>query len=211
MEDTQGKDYHLAIKLEEAELRLVLGDLTEYGSDALVNAANSELAPGGGVCGAIHRKGGAAIADECREIVRSTGRIPPGQAVATAAGRLRAHYVIHAVGPIWRGGHAGEAEALASCYRSSLRVADELKLRSIAFPAISTGIYGYPLDQAAEVAIAALIESLSRARHVRQASVVLLDASALEAFTRAALRWQEKAAGSFSRASLELREQIRAR
>ena len=199
-EHSPAKDHRLAIKLERAELRLVLGDLTEYPSDAIVNAANSELAPGGGVCGAIHRKGGPAIADQCREIVRTRGRIPPGEAVATTAGNLKARYVIHAVGPIWQGGRAGEAKALAACYLSSLRVADELELRGIAFPAISTGIYGYPLDPAAEVAVSALIKGLSQARHVREASVVLFDNSALEAFTRAA-RLQEKGAGSSSRAS----------
>ena len=149
------------------------GDITQYPADAIVNAANSEFLPGGGVCGAIHRAGGPAIAEECRRIRSECGSLSPGRVVATTAGRLQAKYVIHAVGPVWHGGDQGEADALSSCYRESMRIADELKLHSIAFPAISTGIFGYPLEQAAWVAIPTMIESLRSAKHLVLVSVVL--------------------------------------
>ena len=129
------------------------GDITHQKTDAIVNAANSSLLGGGGVDGAIHRAGGPAILEACREIVGRIGRLAAGQAVATPAGRLLARYVIHTVGPFWSGGKHGEAETLASCHRESIRIADELQLASIAFPAISTGAYRYPVDQASQVAI----------------------------------------------------------
>jgi|SRR5579864_242787 len=177
----------LSLKIgDRGELRLLCGDITRYPADAIVNAANSELEPGGGVCGAIHRKGGARIAEECRKIVRERGRVAPGAAATTTAGNLEAKYVIHAVGPVWRGGSAGESDALASCYRASVRIADDLNLHSIAFPAISTGIYGYPLDQASGAAIPALIEALREARRVALVSLVLFDESAFDAFARTA-------------------------
>jgi len=180
---------HSVLHLEvgnSAEIQLLAGDVTEIPADAIVNAANSELEPGGGVCGAIHRKGGPVIAEECRKIVRQRGPIPPGQAAATTAGNLPAKYVIHAVGPIWRGGSAGEPETLAGAYRSSVQIAEELKLHSVAFPAISTGIYGYPLEEAAKIAVAALTQALQRTEHVRLASIVLFNQSALDTFARVA-------------------------
>ncbi len=177
------------------EVRLVRGDITHYPSDAIVNAANSELLPGGGVCGAIHRAGGPAIAEECRRIRSERGSLSPGQAVATTAGRLWAAYVIHAVGPIWNGGHNREAEALSSCYCESMRIADELKLRSIAFPAISTGIFGYPVEPAARVAIPTVIERLRAAKHLEVVSIVLFDKRMLDAFATAAFA-QRKAASA---------------
>jgi O-acetyl-ADP-ribose deacetylase (regulator of RNase III) len=134
------------------QIDVVQGDLTRETVDAVVNAANEALAPGGGVCGAIHRRGGPAIAAECARI----GHCPTGGAVATTAGDLPARFVIHAVGPVWRGGGAGEAELLASAYRSSLDEAARVGARSVAFPAISTGIYGYPLEAATAVAVAAV-------------------------------------------------------
>lgn len=134
------------------QIDAVQGDLTQEAVDAIVNAANEALAPGGGVCGAIHRRGGPSIAEECRQI----GHCPTGGAVTTTGGDLPARFVIHAVGPVWRGGGAGEAELLASAYRSSLEEAARVGARSIAFPAISTGIYGYPLEAATEVAVAAV-------------------------------------------------------
>lgn len=133
-------------------LECARGDITQEHVDAIVNAANSELAPGGGVCGAIHRAGGPEIWDECRRL----GGCATGGAVATTGGKLPARHVIHAVGPVWRGGGAGEAELLASAYRSSLTEAARVGARSIAFPAISTGIYGYPLDAATRVAVTAV-------------------------------------------------------
>jgi O-acetyl-ADP-ribose deacetylase (regulator of RNase III) len=125
---------------EKMQIDLVQGDITKEDVDAIVNAANEALAPGGGVCGAIHRRGGPSIAEECQRI----GHCPTGGAVATTAGDLPARFVIHAVGPVWRGGGAGEPELLASAYRSSLEEAVRVGARSVAFPAISTGIYGYP-------------------------------------------------------------------
>ena len=133
-------------------LEAVKGDITEEPVDAIVNAANESLAAGSGVCGAIHAAGGPTIAEACRR----AGRCSTGQAVATTAGRLPARWVIHAVGPVWRGGGEGEAELLASAYRASLDEAARVGARSVAFPAISTGIYGYPLEAASEVAVAAV-------------------------------------------------------
>ncbi len=157
------------------------GDITREQTDAIVNAANSSLLGGGGVDGAIHRTGGPAILEACREIVGRIGRLPAGQAVATPAGRLSARYVIHTVGPFWGGGNRGEAETLASCHRESIRVADELQLASIAFPAISTGAYRYPVGQASQVAITSAAEALQKASHVREVRFVLFDN---EAFTQ---------------------------
>ena len=134
------------------QIEVVQGDLTQQAVDAIVNAANEALAPGGGVCGAIHRRGGPSIAAECARI----GHCPTGGAVATTAGELPARFVIHAVGPVWRGGAAGEADLLGSAYRSSLDEAARVGARSVAFPAISTGIYGYPLEEATAVAVSAV-------------------------------------------------------
>ena len=167
------------------------GDITRETCDAIVNAANSSLLGGGGVDGAIHRAGGPAILEACKAIVARQGRLPAGHAVATPAGRLSAKYVIHTVGPIWSGGQQREAETLASCHAESIRVADELQLQTIAFPAISTGIYGYPLDQAAEIAVASAAQALERASHVREVKFVLFDAAALQQFCRVAKVYAE--------------------
>jgi O-acetyl-ADP-ribose deacetylase (regulator of RNase III) len=137
------------------ELIARVADITTLDTDAIVNAANESLAPGGGVCGAIHRAAGAELARACAAI----GHCPTGEARITPGFRLPARYVIHAVGPIWRGGGEGEAELLASAYRSAMRLAAEHGLRSIAFPAISTGIYGYPLEEATPTAVAAVRET----------------------------------------------------
>ena len=141
----------------------VVGDLTTQNVDAIVNAANEALAPGGGVCGAIRRSGGDEIFDEC---ARLKGCVT-GDAKATSAGRLAARYVVHAVGPVWRGGGEGEAELLASAHRRALEVAEELGCRSVAFPALSTGIYGYPAEQAAPVAVGTVRELAERFDEVR--------------------------------------------
>lgn len=183
-------DYVVMLRVgDPGEVRLIRGDITEYHSDAIVNAANSDLLPGGGVCGAIHFKGGPEIARECGRLLRLDGPVPPGGAVATTAGRLTAKHVIHAVGPVWEGGFRGEAEILASAYQESIDVADNLKLASIAFPAISTGIYGYPLKEAAEISVATLAESVKAARHVVLASIVLFDRKTLDTFASAALNF----------------------
>jgi len=134
-------------------LRLVVGDITRVPVDIIVNAANSALAGGGGVDGAIHRAGGPSIMEELRAIRREIGSCPTGSAVATGAGALPARWVFHAVGPIYRDGKHGEAELLASCYRTCLRMAEERKAASISFPSISTGVYRYPVSEAASVAL----------------------------------------------------------
>jgi O-acetyl-ADP-ribose deacetylase (regulator of RNase III) len=133
-------------------LSVECGDITAIEADAVVNAANSGLMGGGGVDGAIHRAGGPAILEECRALRRSRypDGLPAGSAVETTAGRLRAKYVIHTVGPVWRGGRSGEPETLASCYAESMGLAARLGLQSIAFPAVSTGVYGYPRERAAK-------------------------------------------------------------
>src|SRR5215470_1212956 len=152
MQVPAANDYIVMVSVGDPDnLRLEQGDIAKEAADAIVNAANSELLAGAGVCGAILRAGGPAIADDCRRIRSEHGRVPPGQAVATTAGNLKARYVIHTVGPIWRGGQANEAETLASCYRESIRLADGLNCTSIAFPAISTGVFGYPIESAAWV------------------------------------------------------------
>jgi O-acetyl-ADP-ribose deacetylase (regulator of RNase III) len=161
-------------------------DLTNETTDAIVNAANSSLLGGGGVDGAIHRAGGPAILAECRQIVGRIGTLLAGKAVITTGGRLAAKYVIHTVGPIYRGGQLGEAEALASCHRESLRLADEQGLSSMAFPAISTGAYGYPVNEAAPIAISSSLEALSTAKHVTLCRFVLFDISTVRAYERAA-------------------------
>jgi len=146
------------------ELVATIVDITTLDTDAIVNAANEALAPGGGVCGAIHRAAGPELARACAAI----GGCPTGEARLTPGFRLPARYVIHAVGPVWRGGGAGEAALLASAYRSSLRLADGHGLESIAFPAISTGIYGYPIDLAAAVALSSVRSALQQAAAVRE-------------------------------------------
>ncbi len=161
------------------------GDITKETTDAIVNAANSELLPGGGVCGAIHRAGGPKIAEECARLRAQRGDVRPGGAVATTGGKLPAKYVIHAVGPVWQGGGHREAEALASCYRESIRVAEELGLKSIAFPAISTGIFGYPLQPAADVAVSAIAEALASSNKLIEARMVVFDDVAFAVFASA--------------------------
>lgn len=142
------------------EVSIVQGDITRQFTDAIVNAANPSLMGGGGVDGAIHRAGGPAILDACREIVARRGRLPTGQAVITTGGNLRSRYVIHTVGPVWRGGEANEAELLRSAYYECLKLATENQLASISFPCISTGAYGYPVDEAAITALYTVVSFL---------------------------------------------------
>jgi O-acetyl-ADP-ribose deacetylase (regulator of RNase III) len=167
-------------------LKLVTGDITRVPADAIVNAANSALAGGGGVDGAIHRAGGPSIMAELDAIRARIGRCPTGSAVATAAGALPARYVFHAVGPLYRDGQHGEPELLASCYRKCFELAEECGARSLSFPAISTGVYGYPLRKAAAIAVGEVARQLERADSVLQeATFVLFDQRAYDAFAEA--------------------------
>jgi O-acetyl-ADP-ribose deacetylase len=152
-------------------LELVQGDITREETDAIVNAANSGLLGGGGVDGAIHRAGGPVILEQCRKI----GGCPTGQAVITSGGRLKARFVIHTVGPVYRDGHHGEAELLASAYHNSLALAKERSLKSIAFPSISTGIYGYPVADAARIALGVIRETTKNSGSLEVVRFVLFD------------------------------------
>ena len=148
----------MKIIINKTVISLVKGDITLQKTDAIVNAANSGLLGGGGVDGAIHRAGGPAILEECKKIVNKRGRLPAGQAVMTTGGNLAAGYVIHTVGPVWQGGNRNEASILSSAYTESLRLAEKNNLTSISFPSISTGAYGYPLKEAANVAVNAIVK-----------------------------------------------------
>lgn len=169
-----------------AALTLVHGDVTRQRVDAIANAANEGLVGGGGVDGAIHRAGGPSIMAECDRIRRERGGCPTGTAVVTTAGELPAKAVIHTAGPRWRGGARGEPELLASCYRSCLDLAERGGYRTIAFPSISTGIYGYPIDEAARVAIATVGRRLTAAPgRFDEVRFVLFSAQDLAVYTAA--------------------------
>lgn len=167
-------------------IEMVRGDITLEATDAIVNAANSSLLGGGGVDGAIHRAGGPAILEECRRIRDERGSLPPGEAVITSAGRLACRHVIHTVGPVWRGGGEAEAETLARCYRSSMALAAEHGLRSISFPSISTGAFGFPVAKAAAVAVRAVRSLLAEGSPLELVRFVLYSAADLDVY-RAAL------------------------
>ncbi|HYL14664.1 MAG TPA: O-acetyl-ADP-ribose deacetylase [Terriglobales bacterium] len=172
-------------------------DITKETTDAIVNAANSSLLGGGGVDGAIHRAGGPAILAECKRIVAEIGRLPAGRAVITTGGRLPTKYVVHTVGPVYGGGSRGEAATLASCHHESIRVADEHAVKSVAFPAISTGAYGYPLHEAAPIAVTAVLDALRSSTHVNHVRFVLFDVTTLRAFARAAEKLHEQNPSSY--------------
>ncbi len=163
---------------------LVKGDITREQTDAIVNAANAHLAGGGGVDGAIHRAGGPALMEACRTI----GGCPTGSAVITTAGRLKARFVIHAVGPVYRDGKHGEDRLLAGAYAASLELAFRHNLRSIAFPAISTGIYGYPIDEAAHIALSTVIGFLRARQGLSLVRFVLFSDNDLAVYERTLLR-----------------------
>lgn len=171
------------------KLGLHVGDITMVRADAIVNAANSELRGGGGVDGAIHRAGGPSIMAELAEIRRRMVGCPPGDAVCTGAGNLPAQWVFHAVGPVYRGGTHGEEALLRRCYRRCIELAHERGARTITFPAISTGVYSYPVNAAAEVAVRAVADSLRWGNTgVAAATFVLFDHGTYQAFERAADR-----------------------
>ncbi|MEP7367438.1 MAG: O-acetyl-ADP-ribose deacetylase [Acidobacteriota bacterium] len=169
-----------------ARLVLLKGDITKLPADAIANAANSQLAGGGGVDGAIHRAGGPAIMRELDAIRAAAGGCPTGSAVATSAGQLSAKYVFHAVGPVWHGGQRGEPELLASAYQKCLDLAEERAVKTLAFPSISTGVYGYPVHEAAHIAVACVARHLDAGTaSLREVSFVLFDAATLAAYESA--------------------------
>jgi len=170
--------------INKTKLIVIQGDITQQSCDAIVNAANSALMGGGGVDGAIHRAGGPTILEECKKIVAQQGRLPTGKAVATTGGNLKAKRVIHTVGPVWRGGDHEEPGLLASAYRESLSLAVREGLSSIAFPSLSTGAYGYPVDAAAGVALRECVEFLKREDSLKEVVFVLFDARTYEIFAR---------------------------
>ncbi|MGC8636050.1 MAG: O-acetyl-ADP-ribose deacetylase [Thermoprotei archaeon] len=172
----------MEVSVGGCRLVLKMGDITEEDTEAIVNAANSSLMGGGGVDGAVHAKGGKRIDEECAEIRRTLypRGLPPGKAVITSGGRLKARYVIHTVGPIWRGGTVGEQRTLYSAYRSSLELAVKKGISSVSFPAISTGAYGYPMRQALEVAIDAITSFLKENGRPKEVRLVLYNRSDLE-------------------------------
>lgn len=170
----------MEVKINSSKLVLVKGDITEEETDAIVNAANSHLAGGGGVDGAIHRAGGPEIMEECKKI----GSCPTGSAVMTTAGDLKAWRVIHAVGPVYKDGTQSEPELLASAYRTSLKLASDEGLTSISFPSISTGAYGYPVEKAAEVALRTVIDFLKEDENIKHVRFVLFSDEDLDIYER---------------------------
>ncbi|MBV9864669.1 MAG: O-acetyl-ADP-ribose deacetylase [Abitibacteriaceae bacterium] len=169
----------MQMTIGSTQLELVQGDITRQDTDAIVNAANERLAGGGGVDGAIHRAGGPQIMEECRRI----GGCPTGEAVITSGGNLKARYVIHTVGPIYRGGKSGEPDLLAEAYHNSLELAVENGVKSIAFPSISTGVYGYPVESAARIALGTVISFLEQSVHeIEVVRFVLFDARTFAAY-----------------------------
>ena len=158
-------------------------DITKEATEAIVNAANSSLLGGGGVDGAIHAAGGRSILAECKRIVAEIGSLSAGKAVLTTGGRLPAKYVIHTVGPVYYGGGRGEAQTLASCYRESIRIADDHGITSLAFPAISTGAFGYPVADAAGIAVPATVNALLDSSYLKHVRFVLFDIATLKTYS----------------------------
>ncbi len=160
------------ILINKTKFESVEGDITKQDTEAIVNAANSRLAGGGGVDGAIHRAGGLQIMEECRKI----GGCPTGEARITTGGKLKSKYVIHAVGPVYRNGNCGEPELLYSAYKNSLKLASEYKIKSLVFPSISTGAYGYPIKDAAKIAISAVVDYINSHSEIELIRFVLFSA-----------------------------------
>lgn len=157
------------------KIELLKGDITKVTADSIVNAANASLLGGGGVDGAIHRAGGQTILQECRKIIARQGGCKPGEAVITTAGNLKAKFVIHTVGPIWSGGHKNEAYKLAACYKNSLQLAVDNNCKTIAFPCISTGVYNYPINEAARIAVDTVLKFLSHSSKIEKVIFVCYD------------------------------------
>ncbi len=177
----------MTIKIGTSTLSIVEGDITKEATDAIVNAANSGLRGGGGVDGAIHRAGGPAIMQQCRAI----GHCPTGRAVITTGGNLKARYVIHTVGPVWSGGSRNEAGLLKSAYLESLKLASRKGLKSVSFPAISTGAYGYPLNEAARIALETAADYLKEHPEIEQVRFVLFGKPTYDVFAEELGKLQE--------------------
>jgi len=161
--------------MDNSRIKLIQGDITKMEVDAIVNAANSSLMGGGGVDGAIHKAGGPAILEECRQIIARQGRCGTGEAVITTAGNLKAKYVLHTVGPIWQGGHQNEEQLLKNAYLNSLKLAVDNGVKSIAFPNISTGVYSFPKDKAAQIAVDTVSKFLAENDQIKQVYFVCFD------------------------------------
>jgi len=170
----------------EATLELVMGNITDETTDAIVNAANSSLLGGGGVDGAIHKAAGPALLAECKKIREQRGPLPPGQAVTTSGANLKARYVIHTVGPVWQGGKVNEPQILESCYCHSIEQANSKFCASVSFPSISTGAFGYPVGPAAQIALRAIADLLHEPKSVKQVRFVLFDQRTYKAYAAAA-------------------------
>lgn len=158
----------MEIKINNSLIKLIKGDITKENVDAIVNAANSSLLGGGGVDGAIHRAGGFAILDECKKIISRIGKLPAGEAVITTGGNLPARFVIHTVGPVWNNGNKNESNLLKNAYINSLKIGVQNKIKIIAFPSISTGAYGYPIDEASKIAFSTVKNFLEKEDHLYQ-------------------------------------------
>lgn len=171
----------LSISIGKCKLDLLQADITRRPVDAIVNAANSTLLGGGGVDGAIHRAAGPELLQACRKL----DGCPTGEARITPGFQLPARYIIHTVGPVWRGGEQGEAELLASCYRNSLMLAEQLQLSSIAFPAISCGVYGYPPNQASQIALSEILRFMPHSQYLEQIELIAFSNSMLQVFQNA--------------------------
>jgi O-acetyl-ADP-ribose deacetylase (regulator of RNase III) len=185
---SQSRLFHL----NERILELTQGDITRIPAEAIVNAANEKLAGGGGVDGAIHRAGGPTLMKELDEIRRQIGRCATGSAVVTSAGALPARFVFHAVGPVYRNGEQGAAALLASCYRTCLALAGEHGLESISFPSISTGVYGYPIEEAASIALCEVTKHLQHPGPIRRVVLVQFSAADHQVYMRKAqLFWRQ--------------------
>ena len=161
--------------MQDSRISVIMGDITKMEVDAIVNAANSSLMGGGGVDGAIHQAGGPAILDECRQIVARQGRCATGEAVVTTGGNLPSRYVIHTVGPVWNSGHHNEEQLLANAYRNSLKLAVENGVNTIAFPNISTGVYSFPKDKAAQIAVETVNRFLASDSQIQKVYFVCFD------------------------------------
>jgi O-acetyl-ADP-ribose deacetylase (regulator of RNase III) len=180
------KNMSTELVIDQTKMSLIQGDITKQETDAIVNAANPSLMGGGGVDGAIHRVGGKAILEACKEIVKRQGGLPMGKAVITTGGNLKVKYVIHTVGPIWHGGRKNEAKLLTSAYQESLKLASEHNLASISFPSISTGAYGYPVEDASEVAINAVRSFIkAESTSLKAVIIVLFDSATYEQYRSA--------------------------